>query len=306
LGRSKQPKRSSEADLRRDSDAESGADGLGLSRLVPFGAFAPRTALLDKRPNALAGFLTHPLTLRLLSALVICLAWEAAARIPISFAFPTFSETMVALWSMVADFSLFHAFAITLQPLVIGLLISAVLGVAVGVAMGLNGWVQWLASPVFIVAQAAPLAALIPLIIFAYGIGLTAKTLVVCIMAMPVIVLNSYVAVRHAPVSLLEMGRSFLASRRQIITRIILPEASPVIFAGLRLGCAAAFVGAILAELLITPVGIGDLITYNRSIADYPKMYAAILSIIVVSVLFIEVLEAIEMSVFRPERRART
>jgi ABC-type nitrate/sulfonate/bicarbonate transport system permease component len=293
------------ASLRHDTEAESGADGLGLSRLIPFGAFAPRTALLDRQPSALAAFITHPLTLRILSGLAICIAWEAAARIPISFAFPTFSDTMVALWSMIADFSLIHAFAITLQPLILGLLISALLGVAVGVAMGLNGWVQWLASPVFIVAQAAPLAALIPLIIFAYGIGLTAKTLVVCIMAMPVIVLNSYVAVRHTPVSLLEMGRSFLGSRRQVITRIILPAASPVIFAGLRLGCAAAFVGAILAELLITPVGIGDLITYNRSIADYPKMYAAILSIVVASVLFIELLEIIEVALFRPEKRAR-
>ena len=236
---------------------------------------------------------------------MICLAWESAARIPISFAFPTFSETMIALWSLIADFSLFQAFAITLQPLVIGLLISTFLGVAIGVAMGLNAAVQWIASPVFIIAQAAPLAALIPLIIFAYGIGLTAKVLVVCIMAMPVIVLNSYVAVRHTPASLLEMGRSFLASRVQVISRIILPAASPVIFAGLRLGCAAAFIGAILAELLITPVGIGDLITYNRSIADYPKMYAAILSIIIVSVLFIEFLEVIEVAVFRPEKRAR-
>ena len=294
------------ADLRRDTKIEPvGADGLGISRLIPFGGFAPRTALLDKQPSALAAFLSHPLTLRVLSGLAMCLAWEGAARIPISFAFPTFSATMVALWSMIADFSLFHAFGITLQPLVLGLLISAILGVAVGVAMGLNGWVQWFASPIFIVAQAAPLAALIPLIIFAYGIGLTAKTLVVCIMAMPVIVLNSYVAVRHSPVSLLEMCRSFLGSRRQVITRIILPAASPVIFAGLRLGCAAAFVGAILAELLITPVGIGDLITYNRSIADYPKMYAAILSIIIVSVLFIELLEIFEVVVFRPEKRAR-
>jgi ABC-type nitrate/sulfonate/bicarbonate transport system permease component len=90
-----------------------------------------------------------------------------------------------------------------------------------------------------------------------------------------------------------------------VIFRIILPAASPVIFAGLRLGCAAAFVGAILAELLITPVGIGDLITYYRSVADYPKMYAAILSIIIVSVLFIEFLEIIEVALFRPEKRAK-
>lgn len=293
------------ADPRSARQTEGGASGTGFSRYSPFGVFRPRTALLDKEPGRLTAFLVHPLTLRIMSGAAICLLWEAVARIPISFAFPTFSATMVALWSMIVDFSLIHAFAITLQPLVLGLAISGLAGVAIGVAMGLNEPVHWFASPVFIVAQAAPLAALIPLIIFAYGIGLVAKTLVVCIMAMPVIVLNSYAAVRHAPVSLLEMSRAFLCTRSQEIMRIVLPAASPVIFAGLRLGSAAAFVGAILAELLITPVGIGDLITYNRSVADYPRMYAAIVSIIIVSVLFIEVLERIEVTLFRPEKRAR-
>jgi ABC-type nitrate/sulfonate/bicarbonate transport system permease component len=265
-----------------------------------------RRDFLDTRPGAVKAFLLHPVTLRILSTLFICLLWEWAANIPISYAFPSFSETLVALWAMLADFSLIRAFGLTLEPLALGLLISAVFGVAIGTAMGLNAKFQWLVSPLFIVAQAAPLAALVPLIIFAYGIGLTAKTLVVCIMAMPVIVLNSYVAVGHAPLSLTEMGRSFLATRFQVITRIILPAASPVIFAGLRLGSAQAFVGAILAELIITPVGIGDLITYNRSIANYPAMYAAILSIILASVLLIEVLDLIEVAVFRPEKRVRT
>jgi NitT/TauT family transport system permease protein len=281
------------------------AGGLRLSRFSPFGTFGTRAALIDRPAHPVAAFFNHPLTLRILSALVLFLAWEWAGRLPISPAFPTFGETMVGLWSMIGDFSLIRAFGITLQPLVIGLVISTLIGVAIGVAMGLNDKAEWLASPIFIIAQAAPLAALIPLIVFAYGIGLTAKTLVVCIMAMPVIVLNSFAAVRHTPLSLVEMGRSFLASRRQVILRIILPAASPVIFAGLRLGCAAGFIGAILAELLITPTGIGDLITYHRSIAEYPKMYAAILSIIVFSVLFIEVIERVEVTVFRPEKRAR-
>ena len=274
--------------------------------MFPFVAATPRKALIDRTPGRFETALVHPTTLRILSTLIVCLAWEWAARIPISFAFPSFIETMVALWGMIADFSLIRAFAITLEPLALGLAISAVLGVGFGVLMGLNERFRWLLSPVFIVAQAAPLAALIPLIIFTYGIGLTAKTLVVCIMAMPVIVLNSYVAVGQTPKSLLEMGQSFLGGRRQIIQRIILRAASPVIFAGLRLGSAQAFVGAILAELLITPVGIGDLITYNRSIANYPAMYAAIVSIILVAVLFIEVLEVIEVTIFRPEKRART
>lgn len=277
--------------------------GLRFSRAVS--GRGSGTALLDRPSTPLGAFLLHPLTLRLISAIVLCAAWEWAGRIPISPAFPTFGETMVGLWSMIADFSLIHAFGITLQPLILGLLVSAVFGVAIGVAMGLSDKAEWLASPIFIVAQAAPLAAIIPLIIFAYGIGLTAKTLVVCIMAMPVIALNSFAAVRHTPRSLVEMGKSFLASPSQVIQKIILPAASPVIFAGLRLGCAAGFIGAVLAELLITPTGIGDLISFNRSIADYPKMYAAILSIMVFSVLFIELLEWIEVTLFRPEKRGR-
>jgi NitT/TauT family transport system permease protein len=272
---------------------------------IEAGALASRPALLDRPAHPVARFATHAVTLRVVSAVVLCLAWEWAGRVPISPAFPTFVETMAGTWDMIADQSLVRAFAITLQPLSIGLAVSAFFGVAVGVAMGLDERTEWVAAPIFIVAQAAPLAALIPLIVQVYGIGLAAKTLVVCIMAMPVIVLNSYAAVRHTPTSLIEMGRSFLASRRAIIVKIILPSASPVIFAGLRLGCAAGFIGAILAELLITPTGIGDLITYHRSIADYPKMYAAILSIIVFSVLFIEVLERVEVTMFRPEKRTR-
>jgi NitT/TauT family transport system permease protein len=89
-----------------------------------------------------------------------------------------------------------------------------------------------------------------------------------------------------------------------MIVKIILPAASPVIFAGLRLGTAAGFIGAVLAELLISPTGVGDLITYHQSVAEYPQMYAAIASVIILSALFLELLERIEVTLFRPERRA--
>ena len=111
-------------------------------------------------------------------------------------------------------------------------------------------------------------------------------------------------AVRHTPSNLLEMGQAFLGTRAQVIWKIIMPAAAPIIFAGLRPGCAAGFIGVILAELLITPTGIGDIISYSQSIADYPKMYAAIFAIIVFSVLFIELVERSETAFFRPEKRA--
>ena len=137
----------------------------------------------------------------------------------------------------------------------------------------------------------------------AYGIGLTSKVFVVCIMAMPVIVLNTASAVRNTPTSIKDMGRSFLATDRDVILKIIIPAASPVIFSGLRLGISAGFIGAILSELKITPTGVGDIITYSRSIADYPSMYAAIFSIIVLAVLFLNGLERVENYLFEGNNR---
>jgi NitT/TauT family transport system permease protein len=81
--------------------------------------------------------------------------------------------------------------------------------------------------------------------------------------------------------------------------KIIIPSASPIIFSGLRLGVSAGFIGAILAELKITPTGVGDIITYSRSIADYPSMYAAIFSIILLAVLFLNFLERLELYLFK-------
>lgn len=245
----------------------------------------------------------RPLLLKLLSALIFFGAWEIAGRIPVSYAFPTFLESMGALWTMALDGTLWTAYGETLKPLVIGVSISAVIGITVGLWIGLTAWFDWLFSPIFIVMQAAPLAALIPLLVMIYGIGLTSKVFVVCIMAMPVIVLNTASAVRNTPSSLIEMGNSFLASRLEVVLKIIIPAASPVIFSGLRLGVSAGFIGAILAELKITPTGVGDIITFSRSIADYASMYAAIFSIILLAVLFLNVLEKIEFTLFEGTAR---
>jgi NitT/TauT family transport system permease protein len=99
------------------------------------------------------------------------------------------------------------------------------------------------------------------------------------------------------------MGQSFLADDRQILLKIVIPAASPVIFSGLRLGVSAGFIGAVLAELKITPTGVGDIISYSRSIADYPSMYAAIFSIILLAVLFLNLLEKLENVLFEGNNR---
>jgi NitT/TauT family transport system permease protein len=244
-----------------------------------------------------------PLMWRLASLALFFGIWEFSGRTNFNWAFPTFLETMAALWEMLADGSMISAYGRTLEPLVIGLVISLGIGVSAGVLMGLRRDVEWITLPVFITMQAAPMAALIPLITFVYGIGLTSKVLAVCMLAMPVITINSYKAVRNVPPSLVDMSRSFMGSRRQQVFQIILPAASPMMFAGIRLGVAEGFSGVVLAELLITPTGIGDLITFNRSVAKFAHMYAAIFSVVAFAVITVSLLHRVETSLFRPEKR---
>jgi NitT/TauT family transport system permease protein len=244
-----------------------------------------------------------PFVWQLISFALFFGLWELAGRWPISFAFPPFSQTLVALLRMIADGSLAKAYLTTLQPLVIGIALSSVAGIGFGIAMGLSRSVEWFSLPIVIVLQAAPMAAIIPLITYIYGIGLTAKVLAVVFLASPVIVMNSYKAIRNANPSLIQMCRAFLGTRQQEVIKIILPHAAALIFAGLRLGLAMGFIGIVIAELLITPTGIGDLITYNSSVADYPNMFAAIVSIIVFAALTIQALQWLEGKLFPPEIR---
>jgi NitT/TauT family transport system permease protein len=224
--------------------------------------------------------------------------WELAGRWPVSAAFPPFSATAAGLWEMMADGSLARAYWLTAQPLLIGIVLCGAAGIGFGIGMGLSRGVEWLTLPIFIILQAAPMAAIIPLITYVYGIGLTSKVLAVIMLAAPVIVMNSYKGIRNTSPSLLQMCRSFQGTRRQEIVKVILPHAAALIFTGLRLGLAMGFIGIVIAELLITPTGIGDLITYHSSVADYPKMFATIASIVAVAALSLYALERLERRLF--------
>jgi ABC-type nitrate/sulfonate/bicarbonate transport system permease component len=242
--------------------------------------------------------------LRGMSILLVFALWEWAGTIPVSIAFPSFTDTMDAFVEMLADGTFASAYAETIGPLIVGILLTALGGIVAGLVMGLSGRAEWLALPLFIVLQASPSAAIVPLITFLYGIGFAAKVFAVVLLSAPVIVLNSYRGIMNTPASLLEMSDAFLAKRWQRIWKIVLPAASGLIFAGLRLGLAQGFTGAVLAELLITPTGVGDLITFYRAGADYSYMFATIFSIVLFASVTLTLLQRVEHRLFRPEMRA--
>src|SRR5262245_56132586 len=109
----------------------------------------PVAAQLAAEPGEAARSRHNILLWRLASIVLVCGAWEIAGRIPINLAFPTFSATIAAFGEMVADGTMLKAYALTLQPLIIGLLLSAVVGISIGVARGLRKRAAGMAAPIF-------------------------------------------------------------------------------------------------------------------------------------------------------------
>ena len=239
---------------------------------------------------------------RLFSFFLVFSIWELAGRSDISIAFPPFSKVFVAFVEMIFSGEFFVAYADSLPPLLTGLFITIIGGVIIGISIGLARSAEWFIMPLLIIFQTAPVSALIPMLTYIYGISDTSKIVAIVILGMPLVALNSYKGIQATNPSLLEMSKSFLASQHVTILFVILPSAQKMIFAGLRLGVSGAFIGIVLAELLITPTGIGDLITYNRFIARYDKMFATIVSLLAIAGLTLSLMRLFEDWLFPSEK----
>ena len=241
---------------------------------------------------------------RVFSFFIVFSIWELAGRADISIAFPPFSKVLVAFVEMIFSGEFFVAYADSLPPLLTGLFITIIGGVIIGISIGLVRSAEWFIMPLLIIFQTAPVSALIPMLTYIYGISDTSKIVAIVILGMPLVALNSYKGIQATNPSLLEMSKSFLASRLDTILFVILPSAQKMIFAGLRLGISGAFLGIVLEELLITPTGIGDLITYNRFIARYDKMFATIVSILAIAGLTLSLMRVFEDWLFPSEKNS--
>ena len=108
---------------------------------------------------------------RLVSFLLVFSIWEIAGRADISIAFPPFSEVAVAFVSMIFSGEFLDAYADSLPPLFIGLSITIIGGVFIGISVGLVRSAEWFIMPLLIIFQTAPVSALIPMLTYIYGIS---------------------------------------------------------------------------------------------------------------------------------------
>ena len=136
---------------------------------------------------------------------------------------------------------------------------AAVVGIAAGLFMG-GFRLLGRTLEIYVNALAAtPRVSFIPLIIVLLGIGFEAKVAVIFLGAVMPVVLNTYAGVLQADGELVEMARSFGATRRQLYAKVLLLSALPEILAGVRLGAIRGVKGVVIGQLLVAIIGVGEL-----------------------------------------------
>jgi NitT/TauT family transport system permease protein len=231
---------------------------------------------------------------RVASLVVVALLWEVFATAADSLLVPTFTETSVALVTLLGDPATWQAILATNVALAIGFGCSVLVGIPLGFWIGRSRTVASVANPYITIMLVAPMAALIPLIIMAVGIGLASRVVLVMLFAVPMIVVNAKAGVRGADPDLLEMGRTFGASERQLWRRVLLPGSLPAVMAGIRIGLGRAITAMVLVELLVVAVGLGGLLLRHRAAFRADLLYATTLIVVIEALLLIGVARMVE------------
>jgi ABC-type nitrate/sulfonate/bicarbonate transport system permease component len=213
---------------------------------------------------------------RVLSIVAVVGAWEILGRQvdPLFMSYP--SAIAVAATQLIGSGELLVGLLSSLRTLVVAFFIASVLGITLGLLIGryrlVDAATDWLVNALY----ATPLVAIIPLVILWFGLGNTAKTFIVTILALFPILINTTAGVRNVPKQLIDVGDAFAANERQIFTKIILPSALPYMMTGLRLGVGRAIIGMVVAEFFTAITGLGALIVKYGNQYDTASMFVPI------------------------------
>ena len=227
-----------------------------------------------------------PVLVRRTLLVALLILWELVPRtgmLPELF-LPSLSKTLTVLYTDRAVY--FSALLVTLYEVVFSMLIACGLGIMAGALVGGVTVLRDLLLPVFSSLYAVPIVILYPIFTAWFGIGSGSKIAFAGIYGFFPVMLSTAAGIRTIDPQFLLAARSMGATVPQQIFRVIIPASMPTIFAGLRLGGALTIIGVVVAEMLTASAGIGYLVTLNRTILDSPRVFAAILAILVLSIAY--------------------
>lgn len=222
--------------------------------------------------------------------------WEIAPRVGLvdKVFLPPFTEVAATFFELAGNGQLWEHVSTSLSRALTGFVLAVAIAVPLGVAIAWYRPVADFLEPVLELFRNTAALALLPVFILVLGIGETSKVALVIYACTFPILLNTISGVRTVDPLLVKSARSLGFSQVALVYKVVLPAAVPTIFTGLRMAAASSILVLIAAEMVGAKAGLGYLITAAQLNFQIPDMYAGIIAIALVGLIFNAILVFVE------------
>jgi NitT/TauT family transport system permease protein len=183
---------------------------------------------------------------------------------------------------------------VSLTEFAISFTASAVVGIGLGIAMGLNRTIEFSLDPFMWFLYSAPLIAIYPLIVVWLGFGFATVLMVAFLLTVVSIIVNTLAGVRSVDPVLIRAVRAFGGKQRDVIFKVILPASMPMILAGLRIGLGRALIGVVLGEMFGSNAGLGFRMTVYAARLRTADVFVPLIVFVIIGVLATQVTKLFE------------
>lgn len=235
-------------------------------------------------------------TLQAAIVVFILAAWEFGTRSGAvsSFLFGSPSAVWGVLQKRAASGQLWTDIGVTSAEVLLGFLIGAVGGSVLGLLLWYSQFIADLTSPFIAAIGSIPVLAVAPLTIIWFGTEMTSKVVIVAFSCVVVSLTTSYRGARRTDPDLINLMKSFGASRSQIFRKLVVPSAMTWVVSGLKLNIGFALVGAIVGEYISSEAGVGHMILLGSSNFTISLVIAGITIVMVMVLVFNLLVTALE------------
>jgi taurine transport system permease protein len=210
---------------------------------------------------------------------------------------PSLTEVFDELVQMHHEGILWTNLAVSLWVYVVGMVISIVIAVPLGLFVGGVRVVDRIASPYIWAIYTTPRLILMPLVLLWVGINDTARIVIIVLSAVPAILVVVMEGVKTVDNSLIKAARSFGASRTRLFRSVVLPSTVPFVATGIRMGVSRGLIGLFIGELFTAATGIGYIIALASKTFNSAQTFGMLLIFVFFCVAMVGLTQLLERKV---------
>ncbi|WP_036260601.1 nitrate ABC transporter permease [Methylocapsa aurea] len=263
---------------------EAGAAPDGVKRKSKQARFSSNKPSLWTSTMSLFNRLARNVVPPLIMLALILIAWQILCGRP-GAALPAPSEVWTQAGDLIKhpffdngpqDLGLGWRVLVSVQRVMIGFGLAAIVGVLLGTLVGQSVWAMRGLDPIFQVLRTVPPLAWLPLALAAFRDSNPSAIFVIFITCIWPIIINTAVGIRNIPQDYRNVALVLRLSPLEFFAKIMVPAAAPYIFTGLRIGIGLAWLAIVAAEMLTGGVGIGFFIWDAWNSSRLPDIIVAL------------------------------